>query len=78
MYLYFLFFRTDCLVKLNSERSFLVKFGIFAPWITFLSYSIQTLRKGTHDSGDETDTCEEKVTRGNILHSQELEDSIQP
>ena len=30
-----------------------------------------------HDSIDETDSCEEKVTGRHILHSQELEDSLQ-
>ena len=30
----------DYSVKLNLERSFLVKFGIFAPRINFLFYSI--------------------------------------
>ena len=32
----------DCLVKLDTEKSFLVKFGIFAPQINFLFYSIQS------------------------------------
>ena len=30
-----------------------------------------------HDSEEETDSCEERVTGRHILHSQELEDSIQ-
>ena len=39
---------------------------------------MQTLRKDTdHDSGDETDACEERVKEINILNSQEFEDSLQ-
>ena len=34
-------------------------------------------RDTDHDSEDETDSCEEKVKRRHILHSQELEDSLQ-
>ena len=30
-----------------------------------------------HDSEEETDSCEERVTGRHILHSQELEDSLQ-
>ena len=37
---------------------------------------MQTLRKDTdHDSGDETDSSEERVTK-NILNSQTFEDSL--
>ena len=39
---------------------------------------MQTEERGTdNDSEDETDSCEEKVTGRHILHSQELEDSLQ-
>ena len=39
---------------------------------------MQTLRKDTdHDSGDETDSSEERVTERNILNSQKFEDSLQ-
>ena len=34
-------------------------------------------RDTDHDSEDETDSCEERVSGRHILHSQELEDSLQ-
>ena len=34
-------------------------------------------RDTDHDSEDETDSCEERVTGTHILHSQELEDNLQ-
>ena len=34
-------------------------------------------RDTDHDSEDEMDSCEERVTVRHILHSQELEDSLQ-
>ena len=34
-------------------------------------------RDTDHDSEDETDSCEERVSGRHILHSQELEDRIQ-
>ena len=34
-------------------------------------------RDTDHDSEDETDSCEKRVTGRHILHSQELEDSLQ-
>ena len=41
----------DCSVKLKSERSFLVKFGIFAPQINSLFYSrYQRMSKGVFGS----------------------------
>ena len=36
----------DCSVQLNLERSFLVKFGILAPQINFLFYSILPMKNG--------------------------------
>ena len=33
-------------------------------------------RDTDHDSEDETDSCEERVTGRHILHLQELEDSL--
>ena len=39
---------------------------------------MQTLRKDTdHDSGDETDSCKERVTERNILNSTLFEGSLQ-
>ena len=42
----------DCSVKLNSERSFLVKFGIFASRINFLFYSIGKIQVSLHKNPD--------------------------